>query len=44
MRQEIQWPMTETIAFSQGMADKFIKLANVSHLPKTLGVIIANLT
>lgn len=34
----------ETIAFGRGVADKFIKLANVSHLPKTLGVVIANLT
>ena len=34
----------ETIAFGRGVADEFIKLANVSYLPKTLGVVIANLT
>ena len=33
--------MDETIAFGQGVADKFIKLANVSHLPKPLGIVIA---
>ena len=34
----------EIIAFGRGVADKFVKLANVSHLPKILGIVIANLT